>query len=110
MINPGPKALFASLLLPTAALAQINVGDELGVSETAILAALDAQGYVASEIEREDGVIEVEVTQAGEPYEILVSPETGMVLAVSLDDDGDNDDDDDDGDDDDEDDDGTDND
>lgn len=108
MANLSKSALLVTLLIPGAALAQINVGDELGSSETAIQAALEAQGYTITEIETEDGEIEVEATSGGQSFEFEVSPETGLVLAAyqehdedgEEDDDADEDDHDEDGDDD----------
>jgi len=56
MKNFSKPALLAALLIPGAALAQLNVGDMAGTSEGAILAALAAQGYEVLEIEIEDVV------------------------------------------------------
>ena len=95
MFKHGKTALLATLLIPGAAFAQFNAGDHLGTTETAIRAALAAQGYAASRFEFEDGEIEVEATQAGRLFEFEVSPESGLVLA-SYEEDGENDDDDDD--------------
>lgn len=98
MMKHGKLALFATLLVPGTAFAQINVGDELGASETAIRTALQAQGYTATEIEIENGEIELEAQTGGELFEIEISAETGMVLAVyrEFDDDGEDEDEDDD--------------
>ncbi|MFS4582922.1 PepSY domain-containing protein [Phaeobacter sp. C3_T13_0] len=87
MIKLGKLALVATLAVPGVAFAEINIGDEIGVSETAIRATLEAQGYTISEVETEDGEIEVEADIAGQSFEIEVSSETGMVLAVNEDDD-----------------------
>jgi hypothetical protein len=89
MTSLSKTALFASLLIPGAALAQINIGDQLGSSETAIQAALEAQGYTITEIETEDGEIEVEAMIGGQSFEFAISPETGLVLSAYPDD-GDN--------------------
>lgn len=89
MANLSKSALLATFLIPGAALAQINVGDELGSSETAVQAALEAQGYTITEIETEDGEIEVEATSGGQSFEFEVSPETGLVLAAYQEDDED---------------------
>ena len=102
MFKHGKTALLATLLIPGAAFAQFNAGDHLGTTETAIRAALAAQGYAASRFEFEDDEIEVEATQAGRLFEFEVSPESGLVLA-SYEEDGEDDDDDDDDDDDEED-------
>ncbi|MGH1466188.1 MAG: PepSY domain-containing protein [Cognatishimia sp.] len=87
MANLSKTALLAALLIPSAALAQINVGDLLGSSETAIQAALEAQGYTVTEIEVEEGEIEVEATNGGQSFDFEVSPETGLVLAAYQEDD-----------------------
>ena len=91
MLHHGKTTLIAALLIPSAALAQINVGDRLGTSEMAIQAALEAQGYVVTEIEIEDGEIEVEAMSEGQAYEFEVSPESGLVLEASLEDEDDED-------------------
>lgn len=93
MANLSKTALLASLLIPGAALAQINIGDQLGASDTAIQAALEAQGYTITEIETEDGEIEVDATIGGQSFEFEVSLETGLVLTAYQDDDEDGDDD-----------------
>lgn len=95
MAKIDKAAVLAALLIPGAALAQVNIGDQLGSSETAIRAALEAQGYTITEIETEDGEIEVEATSGGQSFEFEVSPETGLVLAA-YDEDGEDDDEDDD--------------
>ena len=77
--------LLAGLLFPGLAFAQVNPGDTLGTSETDIRAKLEAQGYVVTEFELEDGEIEVEATLNGTAYEIEVSGENGNVLKVALD-------------------------
>ncbi len=89
MTNFSKTALLATLLIPGAAMAQINVGDQLGSSETAIQAALEAQGYTITEIETEDREIEIEATIGGQSFEFEISPETGLVLAVYQEDDED---------------------
>jgi hypothetical protein len=93
MANLSKTTFLAMFIIPTAALAQISVGDELGSSEAAVQAALEAQGYVITEIETEDGEIEVEATNGGQSFEFEVSPETGLVLAAYQqgDDDGEDD-------------------
>ena len=92
MVKNGKAALLASLLIPGAALSQINVGDKLGASESEIRAALKAHGFTATEIEFEHGEIEVEATSGGQSFEFDVSPETGLVLAAYEDEDEDEDD------------------
>lgn len=87
MINFSKTALLATLLIPSAALAQINLGDQLGTSETAIRAALEAQGYTVSEFEAEDQKFEVDALINGQSFEFEVSQDTGLVLAAYLEDD-----------------------
>ncbi len=83
--------LLAGLLIPGAALAQVGAGDALGTSEADIRAAVEAQGYTVSEIEFEDGEIEVEAMLNGQAYEIEIAADTGLVLEVELEDDDDDD-------------------
>lgn len=83
MAHFGKTALLTTLIIPGAALAQINAGDMLGSSETAIQATLEAQGYTITEIETENGEIEVEAKSGGQFFEFEVSPETGLVLAAN---------------------------
>ncbi len=82
MIKHGTLALIATLLIPATAFAQVSVGSNLGTSETAIRAALQAQGYSVSEVDIETGEIEVDVEIDGQMYDVEISPETGLVLAV----------------------------
>jgi len=89
MIAHGKTVLLAVLLIPGVALAQLDLGETLGVSKAAIRAALDAKGYTATEFEFEDDEIEVEATRNGQAYEIEISAVTGLVLGISLDDEDD---------------------
>ena len=89
MMKYGKQLLLAGIMIPGAAFAQISVGDALGASETDMRAALEAKGYAITEVELEEGEIEFEATLDGVAYEIEVSAETGMVLEIELDDDGD---------------------
>ena len=94
MKNFSKPALLAALLIPGAALAQLNVGDMAGTSEGAILAALAAQGYEVLEIEIEDGEFEIEVSLDGNFFEIEVDMHSGIVTEIEAeDDDGEDDDD-----------------
>ncbi|WP_298919006.1 PepSY domain-containing protein [uncultured Roseobacter sp.] len=86
MIKNGKMVLLAGLLLPGMALANISVGDALGKSDAAVRAALEAKGYAISEIELDKDEIEVEAMLDGKTYEIEVSPETGLILEIELDD------------------------
>ena len=82
MLTHTKATLLAALLIPGAAFAQINAGDTLGTTETAIRAALESQGYVIDEIEVEDDEIEVEALLGEQMCEIEISPETGVDLAA----------------------------
>ena len=82
MTTPNKSSLLVALFVPGVALAQINVGDALGSSEAAILAALQAQGYETTEIEVENGEIEIDANLGDQSFEIEVSSTTGLVLAV----------------------------
>ena len=80
-------AAFA-VIVPTMALAAIKVGDTLGTDEAAIINALEVAGYERIEVEFEDGILEAEgwdpVNAAEMEFEI--DPDTGLVSAVSVDD------------------------
>ncbi len=85
----GKLAVLAACVTPGLAMAQINVGHVLGSSEADIRSALEAKGYTISEVEAEQDEIEIYASLDGEAYEIEVSPETGAVTKVELDDDED---------------------
>jgi len=72
--------------LPIVAQAALTEGTLVGTSETEIRAALETEGFVVTEIESEDGEIEVEATLDGQEYEIGLSAETGEVLEIEQDD------------------------
>ena len=79
-------ALLAGLLVPGVALAQINAGDTMGVTDAEILSTLEAEGYRVIEIEMEDGEIEVEAVRDGQMFEIEIAADTGLILEIELDD------------------------
>lgn len=79
-------ALLAGLLVPGVALAQINAGDTMGVTDAEILSTLEAEGYQVIEIEMEDGEIEVEAVRDGQMFEIEIAADTGLILEIELDD------------------------
>ena len=81
-------ALIASALaLPAGvATAAVSTGDYVGKSQTMIAKSLKREGYKVLEFEMESGLIEVEVTYRGKRYEILVSPKTGRILGIGIDD------------------------
>ena len=95
------SAAFA-VIVPTMALAAIKAGDMLGTDEAAIINALEIACYEQIEVEFEDGIFEAEgwdpVTSMEMEFEI--DPETGLVSAVSVDDEDEADEDDEDDDDD----------
>ena len=85
MIAAGAVATLA----PVAAIAAFAVGDTVGTDVEEIRSKLEAEGYTVTEIEIEDGEIEVEYVVDGQEYEITMSGETGQVLEVELEDDDD---------------------
>lgn len=82
----GKLASLAVVIAPGMVLAQVNVGDVLGSSEAAVRSALEAKGYVISEVETEDDEIEVQAAMDGKTYEIEVSADTGQILEIELED------------------------
>ena len=88
MIAAGAVATLA----PVAAIAAFAVGDTVGTDVEEIRSKLEAEGYTVTEIEIEDGEIEVEYVVDGQEYEITMSGETGQVLEVELEDDDEDDD------------------
>ena len=76
-------------LIPAAAFANFAVGDTVGTDLDEIRAKFEAQGYTVTEIEVEDGEIEVEYVLDGQEYEVTIAPDTGVVLEVELEDDDD---------------------
>lgn len=89
-------AFTLALALPLAAVplhAAIMAGDVIGTDEAQIRSALESNGYIVNEIEREDDEIEVEAHLDGQEFEIELSATTGTVLEIELEDDEDGDDD-----------------
>ncbi|MGI9391087.1 MAG: PepSY domain-containing protein [Boseongicola sp.] len=76
-------------LIPAAAFANFAVGDSIGTDLDEIRAKFEAQGYTVTEIEVEDGEIEVEYVLDGQEYEVTLNPDSGEVLEVELEDDDD---------------------
>lgn len=81
------SAAFA-VVVPTMALAAIKVGDTLGTDEAAIINALEVAGYERIEVEFEDGILEAEGWDPVNAMEMEfeIDPETGLVSAVSVED------------------------
>ena len=91
-MNNAKLAILAGLLVPGVALARINVGDTMGVTDAEILSTLEAEGYRVLEIEMEDGEIEVEAIRDGQMFEIEIAADTGLILEIELDDEDDSED------------------
>lgn len=91
------KSIFtASLLIPGAAFATVNLGDVLGTTEAAVTASLEAAGYQVLEIETEDGEIEADAELDGALFEFEVADDTGAVVEIEREDEDNADEDDDD--------------
>ena len=76
-----------ALALPAGvASAAVSTGDYVGKSKTMIARSLKREGYKVLEFETESGLIEVEVTYRGKQYEIVISPKTGRILGIGIDD------------------------
>ena len=83
-------ALFLSAaLVPGFAIAAVQTGDRLGSSADDIIANLEADGYIVTETETENGRFEAEAMLDGVLYEIEVDLGNGEVIEVELDDDED---------------------
>ena len=93
--NTLKSALLASaafaVVVPTMALAAIKVGDTLGTDEAAIINALEVAGYERIEVEFEDGILEAEGWDPVNAMEMEfeIDPATGLVSAVSVEDEDD---------------------
>ncbi len=83
-----PAAVLAALI-PVGAFANFAIGDSVGTNTDEIRAKFEAQGYTVTEIEVEDGEIEVEYTVDGQEYEVTIAEATGVVTEVELEDDDD---------------------
>lgn len=93
-MNTTTKLTLAVLiaLAPATAFAAPSVGDALGTSVAEIATNLQDAGYEVREIERDDSDFEVEIIVDGQLYELEISPRTGMITEVELEDDDDMDD------------------
>ncbi|MEQ8657685.1 MAG: PepSY domain-containing protein [Hyphomicrobiales bacterium] len=89
------KALLAAsagvLIAPVVALAAPTVGDTVGTSLEEVMNNLTDAGYEVREIEAEDDELEAVVLANGQLLELEISPETGMILSVELEEDDDED-------------------
>ncbi|MEO0379214.1 MAG: PepSY domain-containing protein [Pseudomonadota bacterium] len=80
-------AILAALLIPAAAFAQLDVGQQLGSTESDVRAALSEMGYEVQEIEIDDGEIEAEVVLDGVELEIEIAMDTGLIIEIETEDD-----------------------
>lgn len=87
-----PKSLLGAALLaaliPAGAFA-LSVGETVGTDVDDIRAQFEAQGYTVTEIETEDGEIEVEYLDGGKEYEVSIAMDTGVITDIELEDDDD---------------------
>lgn len=63
------------------------VGSYLGKTEAEVRSALEAKGFVITEVEVEKDELEVEVKKDGKTYEIEVDPASGNISETELEDD-----------------------
>ena len=71
-------------LIPAAAFASFAVGETVGTDLDEIRAKFESQGYTVTEIEVEDGEIEVEYVLDGQEFEVTIAADTGEVLEDEL--------------------------
>ena len=83
-------AVTLALLIPVGAYA-VSVGDQMGTDLEAIRASFEAEGYTVTEIELEDGEIEVEYLVDDQEYEVSIAADTGLVTEIELEDEDDDD-------------------
>ena len=65
-------------------LAQPRVGEVIGVDKTLVQARLAAEGYRLTDIEVEDGRLEIKALKDKTRIEIDADPRTGKVLKVEV--------------------------
>ncbi|MEO0383314.1 MAG: PepSY domain-containing protein [Pseudomonadota bacterium] len=82
------------LIAPVVALAAPTVSDAVGTNLEEVMNNLANAGYEVREIEAENDELEAVVLTDGQLLELEISPETGMILSVELEEDDDEDDDD----------------
>lgn len=87
------KTLLASLsalvLVPAAAFAVPVVGETVGTTMEEITGNLQSAGYEVREIEADDDELEAVIAADGQLYELEISPDTGMITEIELEDDDD---------------------
>mgnify|MGYP000371492669 CR=1 FL=1 len=81
------STLLTALMIPAAALAQLDVRQQLGSTESDVRAALTGMGYEVQEIEIEGNEIEAEVMLDGVELEIEVAMDTGLIIEIETEDD-----------------------
>ena len=81
------SAFLTALLIPAAALAQLDVGQQLGSTEADVRATLTDMGYEVQEVEIEGNEIEAEVMLDGVALEIEVAMDTGLIIEIETEDD-----------------------
>ena len=80
-----PTLVALALLIPSAALAQVTLGQNLGTTEAAIRASLTEAGYTVTDIDFDSDEIEIEAVRNGQKYEIELTLQ-GVVKEMQLDD------------------------
>jgi hypothetical protein len=91
------KAMLAGsaglLVAPAIALAAPTVGDPVGTNLEEVMNSLTDAGYEVREIEADDDQLEAVVLADGQLLELDISPETGMITSVELEENDDDEDD-----------------
>lgn len=91
------KTLLASLsalvLVPAVAFAVPIVGQTVGTTVEEITSNLHNAGYEVREIEADDDELEAVILADGQLMELEISPDTGMITEIEMEDDDDDDDD-----------------
>jgi len=83
MIKRNILALGAlAVCLPELAMAQVQAGDSLGTTSTAIMDGLEAQGYQVNTLAQASGMFRVEARINGVLTTILVDANTGLVVQI----------------------------
>jgi hypothetical protein len=77
------------LVVPAIALAAPTVGDMVGTNLEDVMNSLTSAGYEVREIEAEDDELEAVILAEGRLLELEISPETGMIVSVELEEDDD---------------------
>lgn len=80
-----PTLVALALLIPSAALAQVTLGQNLGTTEAAIRASMTEAGYTVTDIDFDSDEIEIEAVRNGQKYDIELTLQ-GVVKEMQLDD------------------------